>query len=76
MDALEFVKQKRPIINPNYGFMCQLWNLEFFIFHLDDGMLNEYQSKNKTEEELRQKIDATYKNTPFIREKFPQENFH
>ena len=76
MDALEFVKQKRPIINPNYGFMCQLWNLEFFIFHLDDGMLNEYQSKNKTEEELRQKIDATYKNTPFIRENFPQENFH
>ena len=48
MDAINFVRQKRPIVNPNYGFVCQLYNLENIILNLDN---TNYQTQNKTEEE-------------------------
>ena len=54
MDALEFVKQKRPIINPNYSFVCQLYNLENIILNLDN---TNYQTQNKTKEEFREEIN-------------------
>jgi len=71
MDAINFVRQKRPIVNPNYGFVCQLYNLENIILNLDN---TNYQTQNKTEEEIRQEINETYEKLPFIKEKFPKDN--
>ena len=71
MDAINFVRQKRPIVNPNYGFVCQLYNLENIILNLDN---TNYQTQNKTEEEILQEINETYEKLPFIKEKFPKDN--
>jgi len=71
MDAINFVRQKRPIVNPNYGFVCQLYNLENIILNLDN---TNYQTQNKTEEEIRQEINETYEKLSFIKEKFPKDN--
>jgi protein-tyrosine phosphatase len=73
MDSINFVRQKRPIINPNYGFVCQLYNLENIILNLDN--IN-YIVQNKSEEEFKKEINETYEKVPFIKEKFPKENFY
>lgn len=39
-EAISFVRQKRPSINPNYGFVCQLYNLKDSLHNLDNISLN------------------------------------
>jgi len=70
-EALTFVRQKRPIINPNYGFVCQLYNLQDEIHKLD----NVFTYKNKTQEDLHKEIHSTYELVPFIKEILKRENY-
>ena len=72
-EAIEFVKTKRSIINPNYGFVCQLYNLQESIHNLDNNLI----ITNKNDYELRKDIEETYDKVPFIKEKFPKTiHFH
>lgn len=70
-EALSFVRQKRPIINPNYGFVCQLYNLQDEIHNIDTA----FTYKNKTQEEVVKEIISTYDQVPFIKEILKRENY-
>jgi dual specificity phosphatase 12 len=61
-DAITFVKSKRNIINPNYGFVCQLYGLQDILCNLDEKY-NEYMSnfQNKTTNQLNEEIDRISK---------------
>ena len=67
-DAISFVRSKRMWINPNYGFVCQLYNLQDKLHSLDDNFTkycSEFQ--NKTHEQINNEITETSK-IPFIEE--------
>jgi len=67
-EALSFVRSKRPIINPNYGFISQLYNLQSTLHKLDEDFNTHFTSiKPKTQQELVQEIIDTMK-IPFIDE--------
>jgi protein-tyrosine phosphatase len=70
-DALTFVRQKRPIINPNYGFVCQLYNLEEELHKLD----NVSTYKSKTTEDIEKEVLSTYNKVSFIKEILKRENY-
>lgn len=70
-DALSFVRQKRPIINPNYGFVCQLYNLQEELHKLDN--ISTY--KSKTTEDVAKEVLSTYNQVPFIKEILKRENY-
>jgi protein-tyrosine phosphatase len=70
-DALSFVRQKRPIINPNYGFVCQLYNLQEELHKLD----NVSTYKSKTTEDVEKEVLYTYNQVPFIKEILKCENY-
>jgi protein-tyrosine phosphatase len=59
--VISYVKSKR-FINPNYGFICQLYNLQDKLHNLDENFI-EYSSKheNKTVFELADEIMETCK---------------
>jgi len=73
-DALSFVRSKRPIVNPNYGFIVQLYNLQDKLHTLDENF-TQYCSnfKNKTQNELNQEVTTTSSNIPFIEEIYKRE---
>lgn len=73
-DALSFVRSKRPIVNPNYGFIVQLYNLQDKLHTLDENF-TQYCSnfKNKTNNELTQEVTTTTSNIPFIEEIYKRE---
>ena len=70
-DAISFVRTKRYFINPNYGFLCQLYNLQDTLCHLDERY-DEYMKnfQNKTRAQLKEEIDTTNKN-PIIAKLIP-----
>jgi protein-tyrosine phosphatase len=72
-DAMTFVRSKRPIVNPNYGFISQLYNLQDKLHTLDDNY-SQYCSnfQNKTYNELKEEIISTSK-IPFIEEIYKRE---
>lgn len=61
-DAFSFVKSKRNIINPNYGFVCQLYGLQDILCNLDEKY-DEYMSnfQNKSTNQLNEEIDRISK---------------
>jgi protein-tyrosine phosphatase len=67
-DAISFVRSKRWWINPNYGFICQLYNLQDKLHYLDENF-NKYCSEfeNKTSEQIINEIGETSK-IPFIQQ--------
>lgn len=72
-EALAFVRSKRPIINPNYGFISQLYNLQSTLHALDENLNKHfYCVKPKTQQELVQEIVETMK-IPFIDELYKRE---
>jgi len=70
-DAVSFVRSKRYFINPNYGFLYQLYNLQDTLCHLDERY-DEYMKnfQNKTQAQLKEEIDINYKN-PIILKLIP-----
>jgi protein-tyrosine phosphatase len=73
-DALTFVRSKRPIVNPNYGFIVQLYNLQDKLHTLNDNFSKYCSSlKNKTYNELKEEITTTTSNIPFIEEIYKRE---
>lgn len=72
-EALSFVRQKRPIINPNYGFVCQLYKLQDTLHNLDN--LDYSSIINKNTEHLAKEINETYNNVTFIKEILTRENY-
>lgn len=67
-EAISFVRGKRPIIIPNYGFICQLYNLQSALHTLDQDFDKYCVSfQNKTRKELVKEIIDTSK-IPFIDE--------
>lgn len=65
-DAVSFVRTKRYFINPNYGFLCQLYNLQDTLCHLDERY-DEYMKnfQNKTQAQLKEELDR-YANNSII----------
>lgn len=72
-EALSFVRQKRPIINPNYGFVCQLYKLQDTLHNLDN--LDYSSIINKNTEHLAKEINETYNKVTFIKEILTRENY-
>lgn len=65
--AISFVTSKRNIINPNYGFVAQLYNLQDKLHTLDDHFTQYCANfKNKTPAEIQQEITSTTVNNSFI----------
>lgn len=65
-EAIDFVRSKRRIISPNYGFVCQLHSLQNNLHNLDENynqIISEH--KNKSASELGQEISELSK-IPFI----------
>ena len=58
-EAIDFVRTKRYFINPNYGFVCQLHNLQQDLHTLDENYLQLYNCKNKNNIELAEEISST-----------------
>jgi len=71
--ALAYVRSKRFIINPNYGFICQLYNLQDKLHNLDENFLEFCSEKNKTVEELSNEIMETCK-LPLIERLFNNDD--
>ena len=63
-DAISFVKSKRNIIYPNYGFVCQLFGLQDILCNLDEKY-QEYMVnfQNKSPSQLIQEIDTISKSS-------------
>lgn len=72
-EALSFVRPKRPIINPNYGFVCQLYKLQDRLHNLDN--LDYSNINNKNTEDLAKELSETYENVTFIKEILTRENY-
>ena len=73
-DALAFVMSKRPIVNPNYGFIVQLYNLQDKLHTLDNNFTQYCSSlKNKTYNDLKEEVTITSSNIPFIEEIYKRE---
>jgi protein-tyrosine phosphatase len=67
-DTITFVRSKRNIINPNFGFICQLYKLQDMLHTLDENF-NQYCSniQNKNHDQLLQEITDTC-DIPFIKD--------
>lgn len=61
-DAIYFVRSKRGCINPNYGFICQLYNLQHMLHTLDDNFEKYcYNFENKTSIQLANEVSIISK---------------
>lgn len=67
-DAIYFVRSKRPIVNPNYGFVCQLYNLENTLHNLAQQSSMNVTNLSKTHTQLVEEVTTTYEKVPFIKE--------
>lgn len=66
-DAIAFVRTKRPFINPNYGFVCQLYQLQDSLHNLDNiDYISNFQ--NKSCNQLSAEITELVENVPFIKD--------
>jgi protein-tyrosine phosphatase len=66
-DAILFVRSKRNIINPNYGFVCKLYNLQEKL-HTLDTIDHTKNIVNKSNIELIVEIEEVLSAEPFIKE--------
>lgn len=74
LDGIQFVRTKRPFINPNYGFVAQLYQLQDKIHNLDTiDFIKDFH--NKDYKELCEEVDTLYKTVPFIKEITSREIF-
>jgi len=60
-DAISYVRCKRFIIEPNYGFICQLYNMEDKLHNLDENFLQYCSEKDKTVDDLSYELMETCK---------------
>ena len=72
-DAITFVRSKRPIINPNYGFVAQLYQLQDKLHTLDENF-NQYTCnfQNKSHAELVKEV-VELSETPLIKNVIQRE---
>lgn len=66
-EAISFVRTKRPFINPNYGFVCQLYQLQDSLHNLDN-IDYIYSFENKSCNQLSSEITELVETVPFIKE--------
>lgn len=60
-DAISYVRCKRVIIEPNYGFICQLYNMQDKLHNLDENFLQYCSEKDKSVSDLANEIMETCK---------------
>jgi hypothetical protein len=60
-DAISYVRCKRFIIEPNYGFICQLYNMQDKLHNLDENFLQYCSEKDKTVDDLSYELMETCK---------------
>ena len=59
-ESIDFVKTKRYFINPNYGFVCQLYNLQQDLYTLDENYIQLlHNCKIRSTAELTEEISST-----------------